>query len=103
MYAVVKTGGKQYQVEEGNILRVELLPNEAGQTFEINEVLMIGGVDDVKVGTPTVEGAKVVFEVVGMVKGPKINGFKYKAKKNYRKHFGHRQKYTVLKVQSIQA
>jgi large subunit ribosomal protein L21 len=103
MYAVLETGGKQFRVKEGDTLFIEKLPAEAGETFEIDRVLMVEKDGDLKVGTPNVEGAKVTFEVVRHGKGKKIIVFKYKAKKNYRRKQGHRQPFTEVVVKSIQA
>lgn len=99
-YAVIQTGGKQYTVNEGDVIRVEKLDAEAGDVVDLDNVLLIGG-DETKVGAPYVEGAKVTAEVVKNGKGKKIIVFKYKAKKNYRKKQGHRQPYTELKITSI--
>jgi large subunit ribosomal protein L21 len=102
MYAVIKTGGKQVRVIEGQEIYVEKLDVEAGETFEFTEVLMLGG-ESVVIGTPTVEGAKVVAKVVKHGRGPKIIVFKYKVRKNYRRKQGHRQAYTKLVIESIVA
>lgn len=102
MYAVIKTGGKQVRVVEGQEIYVEKLDVEAGETFEFTEVLMLGG-ENIVIGTPTVEGAKVVAKVVKHGRGPKIIVFKYKVRKNYRRKQGHRQAYTKLVVESISA
>lgn len=97
MKAVIETGGKQYYVTEGTILYVEKLDAEAGKEVELDKVLMIND----KVGTPYVEGAKVVGEVVKHGKNKKIIVFKYNAKKNYRKKQGHRQPYTKIEIKKI--
>lgn len=102
MYAVIVTGGKQVRVSEGQEIYVEKLEVEAGQTFEFTEVLMLGGEKTV-IGTPVVEGAKVVAKVLKHGRGPKIIVFKYKVRKNYRKKQGHRQAYTKLVIESIVA
>ena len=102
MYAVIKTGGKQVKVVEGQEIYVEKLDAEAGETFEFTEVLMLGGEKTV-IGSPTVEGAKVIAKVVKHGRGPKIIVFKYKVRKNYRRKQGHRQAYTKLMVESINA
>ncbi len=102
MYAVIKTGGKQVRVVEGQEIYVEKLDVEAGETFEFTEVLMLGG-ENIVIGTPTVEGAKVIAKVVKHGRGPKIIVFKYKVRKNYRRKQGHRQAYTKLVVESISA
>ncbi|PKK92880.1 MAG: 50S ribosomal protein L21 [Tenericutes bacterium HGW-Tenericutes-6] len=102
MYAVIKTGGKQVKVEVGQEIYVEKLDVEAGETYTFNEVLMVGG-DKPAIGTPLVDGAKVVAKVVKHGRGPKIIVFKYKVRKNYRRKQGHRQAYTKLVVESIKA
>jgi large subunit ribosomal protein L21 len=90
MYAVIKTGGKQYKISEGDVLNVEKIEGEQGD-----------GDDETKVGTPLVEGAKVVGEIVAQTKGTKIAVFKMKRRKGYRKKIGHRQKLTSLKIKEI--
>lgn len=101
MYAIIATGGKQYKVEEGQTLDVELLHAEAGETVEIDTVLLINKDGEVVTGKPYVEGAKVSLKVVENGKAPKIVVFKYKPKKNYRRKKGHRQPYTRVTVESI--
>jgi len=100
MYAVIKTGGKQYRVTEGQSLRVEKLPGEPGQKVKFNEVLLVGG-DKLKIGQPTVAGASVEAEILGQGRGPKIVIFKFRRRKNYRRKQGHRQPYTQLKITGI--
>lgn len=100
-YAIVKTGGKQYRAEPGSMLMVEKIEADPGAKVELNEVLMVRTDDGVKVGAPNVAGAKVIAEVVRQGRGRKITGFKYKAKKNERKRFGHRQSQTWLRVSDI--
>ena len=102
MYAVIRSGGKQLRVEPGQQIRVEKLVGEAGDTVEIPEVLMIAGEGDARIGTPTIEGAKVVGTITGQTKGPKIIIFKMKRRKGYRRKTGHRQKYTEIRVDSIE-
>lgn len=99
-YAVIKTGGKQYKVTEGTVLEVEKLESD-GKTFVFEDVLLVVDADKVEIGAPTVAGMKVYADVVAEVKGDKIEVFKYKSKSRYRKHTGHRQKYTQVKVTSI--
>ncbi|PJF41614.1 MAG: 50S ribosomal protein L21 [Phototrophicales bacterium] len=101
MYAIVRTGGRQYRAEVGQTIDVEKLPYNEGDTIELDEVLLVANNGDVKIGQPLVEGAKVKATVVSQFKGPKIIIFKYKPKKRYRKRQGHRQHYTRLKIESI--
>lgn len=103
MYAVVVTGGKQYKVEEGNTIFVEKLEAEVGSTVELDKVLVVSKDGEIKVGKPVVEGAKVVAKVVAQDKAKKIIVFKYKPKKDYRKKQGHRQPYTKLVIEKIEA
>lgn len=103
MYAIIATGGKQYRVKEGDVIFVEKLNANEGDTVEISDVLAVGKEGDLKVGTPLVDGAKAVLKVLGQGKGKKIIVFKYKAKKNYRRKNGHRQPYTKVVVEKIQA
>ncbi|WP_306484784.1 50S ribosomal protein L21 [Anaerococcus sp.] len=100
MYAIIKTGGKQYKVSEGDLVRVEKLPYEVGDTVEFDQVLLLSG-DEVKVGSPVIENAKVTATVEDQNKDKKIVVFKYKPKKQYRKKHGHRQPYTLVKIDSI--
>ena len=101
MYAVVRTGGKQLRVSPGDVVRVELLAGDPGDKIDLEDVLMIGG-DKVVVGTPRVEGAKVVATIQGEAKGPKLKVFKKKRRKRYRLTRGHRQHYTELRIDSIE-
>lgn len=100
MYAIIQTGGKQVKVSKGDVIYVEKLDVEAGETFDFTEVLAIGG-DNPKVGLPLVEGAKVNATVEKHGRGKKIIVFKYKPKKNYRKKQGHRQSYTKVTINDI--
>jgi large subunit ribosomal protein L21 len=102
MYAVIKTGGKQYRVNEGDRLRVEKLEGVVGDTIDFAEVLMLGG-DTVSIGTPLVSGAKVSAEIVGQGLGKKIIVFKMRRRKRYRRKNGHRQPFTELQVKGISA
>ena len=102
MYAVIKTGGKQYRVSEGDQIRVEKLPGAVGDKMDFPEVLMVGG-EKVAVGTPFVSGAKVATKIVGQGRGKKIIVFKIRRRKGYRRKAGHRQAYTELKVTGISA
>ena len=101
MYAVIKTGGKQYRVQQGDVIFVEKLNAQADEAVTFDEVLLVGEADQAKVGTPVVEGAKVVGKVLAQVKGKKIVVYKYKAKKNERKKQGHRQPYTKVEITGI--
>jgi len=102
MYAVIKTGGKQYKVSAGDLLKVEKLDGAVGDTIELNEVLMVGGAE-VKIGTPLLPEAKVKATIVEQGKDKKILVFKSKRRKNYRKKYGHRQPLTRLKITAIEA
>ena len=101
MYAIVRTGGKQYRIEEKGLVVVDKLAGEAGETVTLGEVLYIGGTDSPQTGKPTVSGASITATIVDQVKGPKIDGFNYKPKQNIRKHWGHRQQLTRLRIESI--
>ena len=103
MYAVVLTGGKQYRVQEGDVLFVEKLEAEVDSQVELTEVLAVSNGETLKVGTPVVEGAKVVAKVAAQGKAKKITVFKYRAKKKYRRKAGHRQPYTKLVIEKIEA
>jgi large subunit ribosomal protein L21 len=103
MYAIIKTGGKQYRVTEGYTLAVEKLEGESESSIELTEVLMVNDDTSLKVGAPFVEGAKVVATIVSHGKGKKINGFTYKPKKNEHRRYGHRQQHTKIKIVSIEA
>lgn len=102
MYAIIATGGKQYKVEEGQVLYVEKLGVNEGETYNFDQVLLVGG-ESVKIGTPTVEGATVTAKVLGDKKGKKVIVYKYKRKTGYHKKNGHRQQYTVVKIEKINA
>lgn len=102
MYAVIKTGGKQYKVAEGDFLKVEKLEGLVGDTVEFGEVLMVGG-ESIKVGAPLVAGAKVTAKVAVQGRDKKVLVFKSKRRKNSRKLIGHRQHHTVLKIEKISA
>ncbi len=101
MYAIVETGGKQHRVSPGDTIDVERLSVEKGSTIELDRVLLVADGDKLTVGTPIVEGAKVVAEVLGEGKGKKIIVFKYKPKVRYRRKTGHRQIYTRLAIKEI--
>ncbi len=103
MYAVIKTGGKQYKVQENDVLFIEKLDVEAGQTVTFDEVVAVGGDDGFKAGAPFVEGASVTATAVKNGKAKKITVFTYKPKKNEKRKMGHRQPYTQVKIESIKA
>jgi large subunit ribosomal protein L21 len=101
MYAVIKTGGKQYRVTEGETLKVEKLDAEEGAAVEFDQVLMIADGDQIQVGAPYVEGARVTATVQAQGRGPKVLIVKFRRRKHYRKTQGHRQSYTELKIGGI--
>ncbi|GAB3479376.1 50S ribosomal protein L21 [Marinomonas epiphytica] len=101
MFAVIKTGGKQYRVEEGQTLKVEKLAVEEGGVVEFDDVLLVSNGDDVKVGAPVVEGAKVTAEVVAHGRGDKVKILKFRRRKHSMKRMGHRQWFTEVKVTGI--
>jgi large subunit ribosomal protein L21 len=101
MYAVVKTGGKQYKVAPGEKLKVEQIPADVGAEVVLDQVLMIGEGESVRLGQPTVVGATVKATVVAHGRGDKITIFKMRRRKHYQKHQGHRQGFTELKIESI--
>jgi large subunit ribosomal protein L21 len=103
MFAVIKTGGKQYRVAKDDIIQVERLQAEAGASVTLDEVLMVGDGGKVSVGAPILSGASVTAEVVEQARGPKIIVFKKKRRQNYRRKNGHRQDLTVLKITDIKA
>ncbi len=101
MFAVITSGGKQYRIEPGTQLSVELLPGEAGGSITFDRVLLIGDGDEVTVGTPTVPGASVSATVLGEELGPKLIIYKFKQKVKYRRRTGHRQHLTSVRIDSI--
>ncbi|MCC7536315.1 MAG: 50S ribosomal protein L21 [Deltaproteobacteria bacterium] len=101
MYAVIRTGGKQYRVAAGDTLRVEKLPGAVGDKVSFDDVLMLGG-DKVAVGTPTVSGARVSAQILAQDRAKKVIVFKMRRRKNYRRKNGHRQPYTELRVLGIE-
>ncbi len=103
MYAVVKTGGTHHRVEVGDVLEVQRLRADVGDQVELDEVVMLSGESGVSIGTPNIDGAKVVATVTGQFRGPKIVVFKYKPKKRYRRKTGHRQELTRIKIDAIEA
>ena len=103
MYAVFKTGGKQYRASTGDILKVEKIEAEKGSTLELDQVLMVGDGEDVKIGTPYLEGGKVTATVIDQGRGKKIKIIKFKRRKNYRRQMGHRQYFTQIEITGIDA
>ena len=103
MYAVIKTGGKQYRVTEGQTLRVELLPNEVGSNIDLTDVLMVADGDNIKIGEPLVEGGKVTATVKSHGRGDKVTIVKFRRRKHHKKTQGHRQYYTELQITGISA
>jgi len=101
MFAVIVSGGKQYRVQEGQTLKLEKLPAEAGSSIEFDRVLLVGNGDDIKVGAPVVEGAKVAAEVVGHGRGDKVTIIKFRRRKHHMKRQGHRQWFTEVKITGI--
>ncbi len=103
MYAVIETGGKQYRVQEGDVIVVEKLDAAVGEKITFDRVLLLSDGETIKVGTPVVESCNVYGSVVEHGKGEKVVIFKYKAKKDYRKKQGHRQPYTMIKIEKVSA
>lgn len=101
IYAVIQTGGKQYKVSPGDTIKVELLPVESGSNVELDQVLLIADGDKVTIGSPTIQGAKVVATAVRQGKADKVIVFKYKSKVRSRRKKGHRQPYTELTIKEI--
>jgi large subunit ribosomal protein L21 len=102
MYAVIKTGGKQYKVSEGDLVKVEKIEGAVGDSIELGEVLMVGG-EEVAIGTPLLPGAKVKAQIVEQGKDKKVLVFRSKRRKGFRKTYGHRQTITRLKITGIEA
>lgn len=103
MYAIVKSGGKQYKAEKDERILVDKLVGEPGAAVELDEVVMVCNGDNVTVGSPFVKGAKVKAEIVRQVKAKKVNAFNYKPKKNERKRWGHRAEMTEIKITDVAA
>jgi large subunit ribosomal protein L21 len=103
MYAVIKTGGKQYRVSKDEYLRVEKLNSEVGDSVDFDDVLMVVDGSDVKVGSPAIDGSKVVAEVLSHGRAKKVDIIKFKRRKHHRKQMGHRQHYTEIKITDIKA
>ncbi len=102
MYAIIQTGGKQYKIEEGNILDVELLDAKEKDIIEFNEVLLLDDGTKIIIGNPHVKNCIVKAEIVKEVKGPKVVSYVYKKRKNFHKKIGHRQKYSKIKITKIE-
>lgn len=102
-YAVIRTGGKQYRVSEGQLVKIEKLAGEVGDTVTLGDVLFVGGNGEVKIGAPLVADAKVTGEIVGQGKAKKVRVFKKKRRKSYSRQRGHRQHQTTLKITAIEA
>jgi large subunit ribosomal protein L21 len=103
MYAVIKTGGKQYRVSQGEKIKVEQIPADVGAEIVIDQVLMVGEGDAVKVGSPLVAGAKVTVKVLAHGRHEKVKIFKMRRRKHYQKHQGHRQNFTEIEIAGIAA
>ena len=103
MYAIIRTGGKQYQVAAGDKLRVEKLQGNVGDTVELSDILMVVDGEEIKIGRPVIEGAKVVAKITEQGKADKVLVFKMKRRKGYRVKRGHRQQYTALTIEEISA
>ena len=103
MYAIIRTGGKQYQVAAGDILRVEKLQGNVGDTVELSDILMVVDGEEIKIGQPVIEGAKVVAKITEQGKADKVIVFKKKRRKGYKVKRGHRQQYTALSIEEISA
>lgn len=101
MYAVIKTGGKQYRVAQNDLLTIERLEGEPGASIEFSDVLMVGEGDSVKVGAPFVDGAKVTAELVDQARGPKVIAFKKRRRQNSRRKKGHRQQLSLVRITGI--
>ena len=103
MYAVIKTGGKQYRVSQGETLKIETVVGDVGSAVVLDQVLMIGNGDTVSVGKPLLSGATVTATIVSNGRGEKIRIFKMRRRKHYQKHQGHRQNYTEIRIDGISA
>ena len=103
MYAIIRTGGKQYRVQKGDVVRVERLAGKVGATVTLEDVLLVGGEGEPRVGTPRLEGASVVGTVVEQDRDAKVRVFKYKRRKHYRRTRGHRQSYTAVRIDAVRA
>jgi len=103
VYAIIKTGGKQYRVQPGDVVRIERLEEAVGATVTLDDVLFVGGEGEPRVGSPRLAGASVVATVVEQDRDAKIRVFKYKKRKHYRRTRGHRQSFTAVRIDAVQA
>ncbi len=103
MYAIIESGGKQYRVEPGVVVALERIPGDVGSQVELDRVLLVSDGEAVKVGKPTLSGAKVISEIVAQTRGEKIDVFKFKRRKKYRRKTGHRQELTKVRIAEIVA
>jgi len=103
VYAIIRTGGKQYRVQPGDVVRLERLEAAVGASVTLDDVLLVGGEGGVRVGTPRVESAAVVGTVVEQDRDGKVRVFKYKKRKHYRRTRGHRQSYTAVRIERVEA
>ena len=103
MYAIIRTGGKQYRVEKGDVVRVERLEGAVGSTVTLDDVLLVAGEGEPRVGSPRLEGVSVVGTVVVQDRDAKVRVFKYKKRKHYRRTRGHRQSYTAVRIDAVRA
>ena len=101
--AVIETGGKQYKVKEGDVIEIEKLDNVPGEEVSFDRILLVSGEGTIKIGNPIVKTAKVLGKLVKETKGPKLIAFKYTRRANYRRKVGHRQKYSLVKIESVKA
>ena len=101
MYAIIRTGGKQYRVQQGDVVRLERVAGEVGATVTLEDVLLVGGNGETKLGGPRVDGASVVGTVVEQGRGAKVRVFKYKKRKHYRRTRGHRQSFTAVRIEAV--
>jgi large subunit ribosomal protein L21 len=101
VYAIIRTGGKQYRVQKGDVVRVERLAGTLGATVTLEDVLLVGGDGEPRVGSPRIEGASVVGTVVEQDRDAKVRVFKYKKRKHYRRTRGHRQSYTAVRIDAV--
>ena len=103
MYAIIRTGGKQYRVNPGDVVRVERLEGEVGSTVTLDDVLLVAGDGEARVGSPRLAGVSVVGTVVGHDRDAKVRVFKYKKRKHFRRTRGHRQSYTAVRIDAVRA